>query len=142
VGRAGVELPSDCSPSQGFSPETERLWRVKDSTLEPPASARIVGNEPGPVEVGVVRVLRGDTTCGNEDAGLEHASHHGAHAELARSLDHAQRGREAAALDQLHVDPVEVQGKPIDILFERAAFIGDDRNRIRTADHLAIVRIR
>ena len=62
--------------------------------------------------------------------------------ELGRELDHAQRGREAAALDQLHVDPVEVEGKPIDILFERAAFIGDDRNRIRTADHLAVVRIR
>src|SRR5262245_44871052 len=82
-----------------FRPETKCLWRVKDSTLEPPASARIVGNEPGPVEVGVVRVLRGDTTCSNEDARLEHAPHHGAHTELARSLKHAQRGRETSALD-------------------------------------------
>ena len=108
------------------------MWGVKDSTLEPPAGARIVGNEPGPVEVGVVRVLSGDTTCGDEDAGLEHASHHRAQAELVRAPDHAQRGREAAALDELHVDPVEAQGKPLDIVLEHAAFIGDDRQRIRT----------
>jgi hypothetical protein len=36
-----------------------------------------------------------------------------------RSLDHAQRRREAPALDQLHVDAVEVAGKPLDIFLER-----------------------
>ena len=36
----------------------------------------------GPIEIGVVRVLGGDTTRGDEDTRLEHASHHGAHADL------------------------------------------------------------
>ena len=70
-----------------FSPKTQYVGRVKGSSLEPPAVARIVRDEPGPVEVGVVRALRGDATCGDEDAGLEHAAHHRAHAELVRSHD-------------------------------------------------------
>ena len=81
---------------------------MQDATLETPAVARVVGDEPRAIQVRVIRVLRGNAAGCDEDACFQHAANHCPHPEPARFKDHPQRRGKAAAFDEFHIYPVEI----------------------------------
>ena len=97
---------------RGSNAESRRRRNRNATAVDRRADIRVVGEQRGAVEVGVVEQRREVRGRGDAEARLDHAAGHHEHAVRARRRDHLQRLAQSAALGKLDVDAVHRADQP------------------------------